>query len=257
MSYSTRLGCTLTFDEGVESDVINLVEQLQNSRKLGEMIAHLLRLAVESPEVFEKTSDGKFRPGTITSEMLKLGVTPTRKKFMEDTRKEINAIKEKVDCAYDMSQKVYTLALFGKREGLEDRSRGALIGAFLAEQELNRLMTEFNIRDLNSVFLSNKLEKAKERAEESLEYIAEAYSGVVSEIKAMAQPMAVYMQPADSGYQSSGVLNKLAEADSGELKEPMPNEFHTGDVEDTPEDDFIDFGNADMSALNNFFSGEG
>ena len=54
---SIRMGPTLNFDEHKEKDIYERVQQLSSSHKIGDFVAHLLRLAFESPEVY---GDGNF-----------------------------------------------------------------------------------------------------------------------------------------------------------------------------------------------------
>lgn len=219
-NYSTRLGCTLSFNEESERDVIKLVEQLQGSRKIGEFVSYLLRIASENPELLDKREDGTSEYGSAVKELARLGVTPMRYQYLQAMNKEVDSLKQKIDEIYSMSLKMYTLAQFGKQLGLEKKSDNMLMASFIAEQELTKICKTFGIGSIQSVFASNKLEAAHIRADDTLKYIIETYDGIINEIKntvfkeieIKAKPINLEVEPIKLDLQVDGI--KLKEHDN-------------------------------------------
>lgn len=283
-NYSTRLGCTLSFNEESEKDIIRLVEQLQGSRKIGEFIGYLIRVASENPELIDKRPDGSFDYGPVTKEMSRLGVTPTRYQYIQTMAKEIDSMKQKIDSIYEMSLKMYTLAQFGKQMGLSKRSDNMLMASFLAEQELTKLCKTFGVGNLQSVFASSKMETAHNKANDTLQYILETYDSIVNELKETlfkeveikAKPIELEVEPVKldiepiklevSGYVPTGTMydtNENRQEDKDEYDEEIDfgsiekdEELEETKIKEELEDETIDFGNAAFDLLENFFAGE-
>ena len=159
-----------------------------------------------------------------------------RKDFFSDISKKANELKQKVDKIYDMSFKMYMVTLMGKQIGLNDRSKNTLKASFMIEQQLNELQKILG----NSVetFDSNKIKNTEEKAKECLEYIIEAYDGVVNELReCLAQTIVV---------QANAEQSNTTQTESS--KAEIDNKLEKDSEEQ--EDELIDFGS---DALSNFF----
>ena len=280
-NYSTRLGCTLTFNEESEKDVVRLVEQLQGSRKIGEFISHLLRMASENPEIIDRKMDGSVDFSATLREMSRLGVSPTRYQYLQAMGKEVDAMKQKIDAIYDMSFKMYMLSMFGKQIGLEKRSDNMLMSSFVAERELTKVCKTFGINTVQDAFTSNKLDREHEKANDALAYILETYDNIIneikdsllSEIKAKPLELEVVAKPVnlDIGVGAVTVqentnkgLNESLEKDTedsdklrSEAEEASRNAVKAGmaplELDDEDDDEPVDFSNAELGLLEGFF----
>lgn len=250
-NYSTRLGCTLSFNEESEKDVIKLVEQLQGSRKIGEFVSYLLRIASENPELLDKREDGTSEYGAAVKELARLGVTPIRYQYLQAMNKEVDNLKQKIDEIYSMSLKMYTLAQFGKQLGLEKKSDNMLMASFLAEQELTRICKIFGVGSVQSVFTSNKLEAAHDRADDTLKYILETYDGIVNELKNMlfkeveikAKPLSLEVEPIKLDLQVEGIRVTEQSNQTNSNHQNIVNNVSKPEIDIKDEEDVeIDFG---------------
>lgn len=250
-NYSTRLGCTLSFNEESEKDVIKLVEQLQGSRKIGEFVSYLLRIASENPELLDKREDGTSEYGAAVKELARLGVTPIRYQYLQAMNKEVDNLKQKIDEIYNMSLKMYTLAQFGKQLGLEKKSDNMLMASFLAEQELTKICKTFGVGSVQSVFTSNKLEAAHDRADDTLKYILETYDGIVNELKNMlfkeveikAKPLSLEVEPIKLDLQVEGIKVTEQSNQTNSNHQNIVNNVSKPEIDIKDEEDAeIDFG---------------
>lgn len=250
-NYSTRLGCTLSFNEESEKDVIKLVEQLQGSRKIGEFVSYLLRIASENPELLDKREDGTSEYGAAVKELARLGVTPIRYQYLQAMNKEVDNLKQKIDEIYNMSLKMYTLAQFGKQLGLEKKSDNMLMASFLAEQELTKICKTFGVGSVQSVFTSNKLEAAHDRADDTLKYILETYDGIVNELKNMlfkeveikAKPLSLEVEPIKLDLQVEGIRVTEQSNQTNSNHQNIVNNVSKPEIDIKDEEDAeIDFG---------------
>lgn len=190
-----RRGPSLSFDPDKEKDLIDAVEKLSSSHKLGILMTHLLRLAFESPEVYGNGQEVK----DLIAKMSDLGMSPTRYTYFTQISKDIEAMKRKVDTIYDLSYKTYMLAQMGKFLGLEGKSDNNLLASFVLERQLTDLCTTLGVSNLNHSFNSNKLEDVHKKADTIMEFIIESYDSILNELKdslnlqivANGQPMLV------------------------------------------------------------------
>lgn len=240
--YNIRLGSQLTFDDEKEQDLITVIEQLNKSHKIGQFISHLLRLAIENPDIVE-VKNGQCEKGEIMRLMDAYGISYNRDKFFKDITKEVADMKKKIDSIYELSYKTYMLALMGKQLGLEEKSNNALMADFILERQLKDIQDKLGLIIYDQVYASNKLDDTHERANEALEYIIESYSGIVNELKSSIQPVQVVQSI------SNNVENTVAEESNNSVKV----ENTSTDNKEAEDDEIIDFGDADLSLLSNFF----
>lgn len=264
--FTTRLGCTLRFDDKKEPEVVELVTRLQNSRKIGEFLCHLLRLASENPSIIDTQSSRKSY-GPLLQEMNRLGVTPDKAAYIKKAESEISDMKRKVDEIYQMCKKMYCLAEIGKRLNLQERSNNILMSSFILEYELTKLKATLGIDTLDSPFASSKKNDTEAAVSDILEYIITAYSGICEEIKlvggnAVTSVITSEITPVTSNESAMGLgqnpvadivdknLEKKQEVSDG-VTTVMNNKFDEGNPE---EDDVIDFDDANLDMLSTFFN---
>lgn len=186
-----RLGALLQFDPEKEKDILEKVKELSNSRNIGKFIGNLIRIAFDSPELYNDISG----MGKVLRLMEQYGMTPTRVNFFKQLSKDFETAKKKVDEIYDMAYKAYVLAQAGKRLGLEEKADNCLRATFILERQLTDLCSTLGVDNLNHSFASNKLEDAHERADKTLEYIIESYDGILEELKESMAMQAVSIVP--------------------------------------------------------------
>lgn len=246
--YNLRLGSTITFDAEQERDLIDKIEYLSGRHKLGEVISNLLRIAFESPNKLSSREQLE----SAMHELDDYGMSQSRAEFFEKASRDMDCMKAKVDKIYEMNLKLLTLASFGKQMCLEQKTDNMLMAQFVLEQQLKSLSDTLGIDNVNHVFESNKVQDTHDLADSILEYIIETYDGIVKEIKEVASSNTVKTSQVTSNMttEKPDTANETLRTDKDTTKAES-SEFSLG--EDT--DETIDFGNADLDALNNFFGG--
>lgn len=236
--YQIRPCSVLTFDSDREKDLIKVVTSLKDRKKLGILTAHLIRIALESPETYGTRNE----VNQVLSKLDELGVTPTRYNYFNQISKEVAEMKAKIDAVYDMAYKMYMLALAGKRLGLEEKSDNMLMASFLLERQVSDLCSAIGVDNLNHIFSSNKLDDTHQRANESLEYIIESYDNVIKELKnsvTVSTQIVNPISPAELGITSKATeptLNKVDYHDDSELIQ-LTERKDTNNIENIAEKD--------------------
>lgn len=254
-SYNIRLGCSLSFDEQQEADIIKYIEALNNSHKTGQFISNILRLAFDSPEVMSK-NNSQYEKGDVIKAMEVAGLSYRRDQQMQRMSTEVAVMKQKVDDMYNMILNTYMLAQMGKHLGLEEKADNELMAQFIIEKQLKELQDTLGITLSSSVFASNKKQDVEKIANDALEYIIESYSGVVNEIKAIVDKSQSVMVKSDMIEQPTVVNQSVTEIQQPVVEaqpQVVASETTVANTEDASEDEFIDFGEADLGALSNFF----
>lgn len=251
-----RVDCNVAFDENQEADIIKSIEELKSSHRLGKLMASIIRLAYDNPEILCNDGNG-FQKGRVTTRMEEIGISFNRYAYLNQLKDEVNSIKTKVDTMYEMIMKTYTLALMGKHLGLEDKAHNELCAQFILEKQVKELQDLLGVSLISATFESNKVHKKEELAEDVLEYIINAYSGIVDEISNnLTNNIIIQPQALVNTAQAPAVnTNNTDTTSTGNTGTESTTVETTEAVEDNKDsgDQFIDFGDADMSALNNFF----
>lgn len=258
-----RLGSFLNFDTEQEKDIIAFVERLNSTHSTGKFISNLFRIAWDCPEIL-KLSDNPAA-GALLRKIDEEGMSNDRTNFFKNVDSNIAAMRAKVDAIYDMSYKMYMLALMGKHLKLEQIADNSLTAGFILEKQLrdiqNKICSDANF----SAFKSDvKLNDVHKRAEDDLEYIIEAYTPLLEELRTMltstsAVPVQQVVQTAP--VQSTPVQTVVAQPVSVQpapvqnADKPMPETVKSVEVEKAPEDEVIDFGDDVMNSLESFFGG--
>ena len=178
-----RLASMLSFDDKQEADIINLVESLNASHRMGEFMSNLVRLAFDNPEIIEKTPNGQIAFGNLIRVMTNYGRTPDRKVFVDAQNKQLLEMQEKVDAIYNMCLQMYTMAEAGKILGFESKVENMVLAEFMLEQQLTKLKQSLGVDCANKAFASNKINNVKENAADNLAYIVSCYEPIINALK--------------------------------------------------------------------------
>lgn len=266
MDYKIKLGAVIEFNEEKEKDIIEAVESLRDRHKLGDFISYAIRISLEHPEWFDS------KDVTLAS----FGLTDTRRAYFESINSRIKAMEQKVDTIYNMGVKVYTLAKFGKRIGIEKKAENTLQAGFLLQKQLDEIATTLGVSSIGHVYESNKMDTLSKKVDELLEYIIESYDSIVLELKnnviqeidlgfspGMVNTQHATMQQIHSEHGTTSI--KQGDTESTQ-KEPTKTDI-VGDSKNADElskdkesenlDEVINFGggDVDLSLLEGFFPG--
>ena len=261
-NYNIRLGCQLSFDEQQEADIIKAIEKLNATHKAGQFMSNIVRLAFDCPDIMDKSS-GAYEKGAVIKALDEAGIFYSRKNFFDSLTKEVNLMKQKVDKMYEMVLKTYILGQMGKKLGLEEKADNLLMAQFVVEKQLKEIQDLLGITLGSSVLASNKKQEVEKIADNALEYIIESYSGIMNELK-NTQPVIVQnvenianrqnVERVASGQNTESIAETTEQTDNKtEQKETEVEAVNTNGDSSADEDETIDFGNADFSALSNFF----
>ena len=259
-NYNIRLGCQLSFDEQQEADIIKAIEKLNATHKAGQFMSNIVRLAFDCPDIMDKSS-GAYEKGAVIKALDEAGIFYSRKNFFDSLTKEVNLMKQKVDKMYEMVLKTYILGQMGKKLGLEEKADNLLMAQFVVEKQLKEIQDLLGITLGSSVLASNKKQEVEKIADNALEYIIESYSGIMNELK-NTQPVIVQnvvggeqnVQSIASGQNIQSIAETTEQTDNKtEQKETEVEAVNNNGESSADEDETIDFGNADFSALSNFF----
>lgn len=272
---SIRFGSQLTFDEDKEKDIIDTIDTLNSSHKMGQFMSNLIRLAFDNPEILRVGADGLEKQAML-QQVESSGMSVSRQRFMSGVTSEISDMKKKVDDVYNMVFKLYTLALMNKHLEIENKSDNSLRATFVLERQLRQLQDSLGVNISDAVYESDKVADVHVRAEDCLEYIIETYDGIIDEMK---QAIAVGQQPqvvVQQAVGNTGVAGNNIIVGSTEAMRPIETAGNVGAVETQavvnnastantstsatvqtetpPEEEIIDFGDTDdiLDAMNFF-----
>ena len=173
MDYKIKLGAVLKFDYQQEKDIINQIESLTSRHKLGEFISNLIRIAFDSPEIMEANG----------LRLEDFGISKERYEYFKEVESEMLKVRNRVDKIYDMALEMHTAAKFGRRIGLEDKSKNLIQSQFLLQRQIEELSNTFGVSNIGHTFESNKILDSENKSKEILEYILISYEDVISEIQ--------------------------------------------------------------------------
>lgn len=266
---------TISLDDFREKDIINMVEELSTKKQFGDYVTMLIKASVDNPELI----------GLSRVDMEEYSRKDNREQFFTQVEKDVNNMKRKIDSIFDMALSMYTLAQFGKRIGLEDRSKNMLQANFILQQQMNRLTETLGVQSIGQVYESNRIDLAQRKVDEILEYIVTSHDSIVSEIKSNLDnsKQIVYVQSDPTKNPSDAIdtkilpVNNINTSNQGDSIITIKNEqkdkndtninkedsqnnsskLLTNSEENSGDDEVIDFGSkADWDMLN-IFTGEG
>ena len=200
--YNIKVGVTLQFDAEREKDIIDKIENLVGRRKISEFISNMIRVVFDNPAILRMVE-------TKTSEY---GLTDEREIFFKGLESEAYKMKNKIDTIYDMAMKVYMLALFGKRLGIEKKADNLIQAQFVLQNQLDELCRILGISNTGFIYESNKLDTLKTKADEVMEYIIDVYDNIISEIKTniLIDNTMKYSSSEQKKFESSDDQNKIS-----------------------------------------------
>lgn len=166
---------TISFDESKEKDIINQLEGLADTRKLGGLLSNLIRAA------YDRNSPGIQGIENMTTSTL----SPARQQFFSQLIQEVKEQDKKIDAIYSMCEDLYGLARVNKAVGLEGKAENLMLSQFILQRQQSRLKDLLGESNSIRVYESEKLLKEKEKADKVWEYIAGVYEGMITELKPM------------------------------------------------------------------------
>lgn len=170
MDYKVKLGATLSFNLGLERDMVEQIESLKAKHKLGEFISNSLRIVFENPELLEK----------YNLSLEKYGLTDNKKKLNDAINIELGRLGNKIEKTYQMAYEVYSLAKFNKQLNIHDTARNILASQFILNKQIEDLKSLLGVTCIDQPVNLHKVDKS---IDDILEYILLCHSDIVDELK--------------------------------------------------------------------------
>ena len=255
-----RIHSSLSFDENTEGDLINILEELNSQHKTGEFLSCLMRLAVDSPDVLKSSKENMTKLNNLLSDS---GLSKERFKYIRVVKEGMLYLESRIDKLYSMTEQLMSLAIMGKRLGLEDKAENLARVNFLLEQQLKDLGKTIGYEP--DKIKEVDVTKNVERAEKTLEFIVTAYDDIIQEIKnsltANVVPVIMNSEPVGSVTTETTAGNSVieqapvVEQNKPEKEDDEPIDFgFTGQTnEGVQVQEDTNFEEADFDALANFF----
>lgn len=228
MDYKVKLGATLSFNLGLERDMVEQIESLKAKHKLGEFISNSLRIVFENPELLEK----------YNLSLEKYGLTDNRKKLNDAINIELGRLGNKIEKTYQMAYEVYSLAKFNKQLNIHDTSRNILASQFILNKQIEDLKGLLGVTCLEQPVNLHKVDKS---IDDILEYILLCHSDIVDELKSNLTGNSDYI---DKLKELSNLADKhisQVNNDATSEKERIYSEI-IKDSLDSEEDEVVDIG---------------
>lgn len=238
MDYKVKLGATLSFNLGLERDMVEQIESLKAKHKLGEFISNSLRIVFENPELLEK----------YNLSLEKYGLTDNRKKLNDAINIELGRLGNKIEKTYQMAYEVYSLAKFNKQLNIHDTARNILASQFILNKQIEDLKSLLGVTCIDQPVNLHKVDKS---IDDILEYILLCHSDIVDELKSNLTGNSDYI---DKLKELSSLADKhISQVNNNDTseKERIYNEI-LKDSLDNEEDEVVDIGiNANSSSNSN------
>ena len=250
-----RLNTSLTFDAEKEADIIEFIEKLNSGHKTGQFISTLFRIAVDCPEILNK-SNNSYALSAMVNQMNYSGLSAIRKKFVSEIVRQIDDMKAKVDSIYEKSVHIYMLGKMGKQLELDNKNDNILAAQFILERQLKELQDTLGVSLKDNVYASNKLQNTKDVGDAAFEYIIESYYNIINEMKSniMASKSLVLSSIGDTP--ANNATTETIKNDTSVSVEENKKDESIVDFGDTSTDDdneIVEFGDEGLSDLSNFF----
>lgn len=239
MRYTVKLGATISLDMEKEKDIVDLVDDLKSRHKLGDYISNLLRYAMDNPDALANAG--------IDAEGYKL--SRARERFFSEVSEEVADMVGRVNKIYEESLKMAVLVKMNKHLGLEEKTENILRAQFVLQRQINVMCQALGLDTLANDYTSNKLADVDSLADEILENIIETYDGIVGELKSVTEKeryIEYERETTENTEKTEKVENKQLEKEVEQIK------IERVELETISDDEVIDFGEADMSALEQF-----
>lgn len=161
---------SVSFDAEREQDVIKWFESLADTKKLGEVLANMVRTAFDG--------DRNAFKGMNTTML-----SPLRQQFFHDLESKLKEQDQKIDQIYSMCEDMYMLAKLNKAMGLESRTENLMLSSFILQRQQSRLKQILCESSLKHTYESDKLLQEQEKAEKIFDFISETYAAMLEELK--------------------------------------------------------------------------
>lgn len=175
-NYEIRAVTKLNLDSVKEKDIIEEIQSLIEHRKFGNYITNLLRFAAEHRDDLEDLGfNGANR-----------GVVDTRKKMLNEYKDELNALKLKIDCIFDIALALRSAFEIGHVTALESQVDNIIAAQIVAQTQMNKLKRalgddiSFVFKDSGDIRRADIEKAAKEAADLALVH----YGNEISDLAA-------------------------------------------------------------------------
>lgn len=250
-----RLNTSLTFDAEKEADIIEFIEKLNSGHKTGQFISTLFRIAVDCPEILNK-SNNSYALSAVVNQMNYSGLSAIRKKFVSEIVRQIDDMKAKVDSIYEKSVHIYMLGKMGKQLELDNKNDNILAAQFILERQLKELQDTLGVTLKDNIYASNKLQNTKDIGDAAFEYIIESYYNIINEMKSniMASKSLVLSSIGDTPA-NNATTEPIKNDTSVSVEENKKDEsiVDFGDTSTDDDNEIVEFGDEGLSDLSNFF----
>ena len=169
-----KLGATVSFDDKKEKDILNYLTYLSEHRKLGSYINGLVKFSYEHSDEMRKIGY-KGYTSSLSDE---------RQEFYRNINRELNAMSEKVNQMYEMVQRLYIAAEFGKVIGLSEQSSNLMSANVILKQQVKELCNSLGVNEER--FLEDRSTSKLEKSyDETMKYITNHYMSEINQMRDM------------------------------------------------------------------------
>ena len=180
-----RLNSVISLEEEQEKDIIELVERLNASHKMGEFITVLLRVASDCPEILEKRK-GRYESGEVTRAIHKQGMSSARAELVKEYVNMIVEMRNKVDYIYDETLKLGATIEAGNRLGVSGKLENLVLANFVLRKQIEDLQTKLGFGGYGQ-FKADVVGDYLKKVDDIMEYIITTYASEFSELKSIVQ----------------------------------------------------------------------
>lgn len=184
-----RLNSVITLENEQEKDIIELVDRLNSTHKMGEFVTVLLRLACDCPEVLEKRK-GRFESGELTKLIHKQGMSQGRLNTARELAEKVVDMRNKVDFLYNEILKMSTALEMGNRLGIKERVDNSVLASFIVRKQIEQLQKELGFGGYG-VFKADVEKAHMEKVDEIMEYIVTTYANEIEALGRMVKQASV------------------------------------------------------------------
>lgn len=180
-----RLNSVISLEEEQEKDIIELVERLNASHKMGEFITVLLRVASDCPDILEKRK-GRYESGEVTRAIYKQGMSSARAELVREYVNMIVEMRNKVDYIYDETLKLGATIEAGNRLGVSGKLENLVLANFVLRKQIEDLQKKLGFGGYGQ-FKVDVVGDYLKKVDDIMEYIITTYASEFSELKSVVQ----------------------------------------------------------------------
>ena len=186
MNYEIRAVTKINLDSVREKDIIEEINSLIEHRKFGNYITNLLRFAAEHREDLEELGFNKSSRG----------ITDTRRQMIKEHAVELNELKLKIDCIFEIALALKSAFEIGHVTALETQVDNVLAAQIVTQTQVNKLKRalgedfEYVFKDSGEIRKDTIDKAAKEAAELALSHYGAEISQLVNSFSKLQNEMA-------------------------------------------------------------------